>query len=152
MVRLILILRVRQLGLGSWSPAERLLALAWVIVLVLSLGCSAVQFTSDDPAAKMALLTVDCQPPDAVLFIDGEPIGVVALLKERPVPVPVGPRSVEVVHEGYLPYRTDLDAEAGRMYTLNLDLVRDLDFELESEEASEVEAERPMRPARFEQR
>lgn len=145
-------LRIRRLDIGPRSPAECLLALAWGAVLALSLGCSAVQFTSDDPASKMALLTVDCQPPDAVLFIDGEPIGVVALIKERPVPVQSGPRSVEVTHEGYLPFRTDLDAEAGRMYTLNLDLIRDLDFELESEEASEVEAERPTRPARFEER
>ncbi len=102
---------------------------SWLSAAALGLGCSAVQFVGDDPASKRSMLEIDCEPAEAILSVDGQPIGVVMQFRGQPVPVESGKLRVELSHDGYYPYLLDLDARPGRVYRLELDLIRNLDEE-----------------------
>ena len=107
----------------------------WLVIGLLSLGCSAVQFVEKDK--PFALLEVDCEPKDAAISIDGKVVGVAASFRDGVVPVLPGHHRVEISREGYLPYFFDLEARPGRSYRLELDLLRDIDQELDERELPE---------------
>lgn len=115
--------------------------LSWGLAALMSLGCGAVQFVSDDPQSSQALLVIDCKPPTAMLTIDDKPLGPIAGWRDNTVPVAPGPHQIEVSHEGYLTYLFDLDAQPGRLYRLELDLIRNLEEDLD--EAPDSDEARP---------
>ncbi len=108
------------------AASLRGLVLASVCLLA---SCSGVQSISDGPG-QVALLRVDCEPPDAEILIDEQPMGSLSRWRGSTVPLRPGKHRVEITREGYLPYMMDLNAEPGRMYDLALDLLRDMDTEL----------------------
>ena len=109
--------RLRRMGLLSCAVLVAICALS---------ACSAVQFVSDGESDH-ALLEVDCNPPDATVVIDETTLGLVSDRLGGTFPVRPGKHQVEVVRDGYYPYRFDLEAKPGRSYRLALDLVPDLD-------------------------
>lgn len=90
-------------------------------------GCSGVQRVPQGDAARFALLEISSVPRDAEISIDDRYLGPIEGWRERTVPVKPGARRVMVSRDGYLPYLFDLKAESGRMYRLEVDLIRDPD-------------------------
>ena len=87
-------------------------------------GCSAVQ--TADTSTGYALLTVDCRPPHAEVWIDERYMGALTDLRENTLPLAPGRRRIEIGADGYYPYRRDLNAGDGRSYRLVVDLLPDL--------------------------
>ncbi len=121
--------------------ARGALASLWCVASSFVGACALVQPVSGE-VGEPALLQVDCVPPDAELLVDDAPMGELTRWREATVPIRAGARRVELRRDGYLPWRLDLDAQAGRLYRLQLDLVRDpaaLDALLADEPASPQE-------------
>lgn len=98
-------------------------------------GCASVQ--SADGPTQVALLELDCTPPDAEVWVDEQYVGRVTEWRGGIVPLRPGKHRVMIAADGFYAYRMDLDAVGGRAYRLSLDLVVDLDAEdgaLEREE------------------
>lgn len=70
-------------------------------------------------------LYVVVEPQDSVILIDDEVYGTGATTFEKPLKVTAGTKRVEIVHEGYHPFRTTLEyIQPGEMYTLTTKLIQ----------------------------
>jgi hypothetical protein len=97
-------------------------------------ACSAVQTIDDE--GDYALLSVDCRPPGAEVWIDEEYIGRISDFRGGVMPLRPGQRRVEIVDEGYYPHRMDMEVHGGRSYRLVVDLLPKLES-LDTRESSE---------------
>lgn len=114
------------------APLSRL-ALAGLLVSLVA--CTAVQTVPD--TGELALLEIDCQPPDAEIWVDGRFLGAITEWRGGIVPLSPGEHRVKITADGYYAYRMDIQAVQGRSYKLALDLVADLESEDASLDAEE---------------
>lgn len=87
-------------------------------------GCTAVQFVDN---TERAYLAVDCEPKDATLSIDGDPVGITGRLPPSGIVLKPGHHRIEITRDGFFPYLRDIDAPAGRKLTLALDMIEKID-------------------------
>lgn len=111
----------------------------WAI-LALCVGCATL---SDGAAPETGYLQVECTPPDASIYVDGEHRGNLALWRGGVVPIEAGRHRVEIVHVGYLAYQFDLDLRPDQMIRLGLELIKDIEEldDLDGRPSAELEEE-----------
>ena len=83
----------------------------WPLVLVLlaSLAASAACVsTPDSTPPERAFITIDANPPDSYVYLDGQPLGGAREVMGRAFFVERGKHTVVVVAPGYRPFRQDL--------------------------------------------
>jgi hypothetical protein len=87
-------------------------------LIPISIPCLALALACCGPAPDAARLTlgglsVRCDPPDAVLFVDDKYMGTVGSLKGRAVKLPEGVHRIEVRREGYFSHFAEVKVAKG---------------------------------------
>jgi hypothetical protein len=108
--------------------------------LVALCACACAGIDPLPEPGQPALLVIDCQPPDAWILIDDQPMGLLPQWRDNTIPLRPGARRVEIGREGYYPWLMDLEAAPGRLYRLQLDLVPALES-LEDDGATQPDAD-----------
>ena len=111
--------------------APSVLARGFAVALGVTLGLSALSCASgpqatpnEDPQGPSAMLVIESQPGDPHVIIDDTLKGTVSRWRDRTIPVPPGAHRLELRHDGYHPYRADVELKPGRMYNLRVFMVR----------------------------
>jgi hypothetical protein len=100
-----------------------------LLLLFFLLGCAAIKQREVEPQTKpirrqpSGLLIVNCDPPDALLYVDGRLEGAVSdFSSERGGrAVSLGPHRIVISKEGYYPYRAEFIIDE-RGLTINVRL------------------------------
>lgn len=115
-------------ALATSRAGRRLLRLlrrgAALACMLLVFGCTAfgTVSTANPSVEHYAALAVEVGPVDAILVVDDAARARLDANTPRVVLIESGARRVEIVADGYLSRRYDLDAEAGEEYVLEVEL------------------------------
>lgn len=79
-----------------------------------------------EPIENPALLTLEVEPSNPSVWVDGQPRGELSRLP-HPVPLPEGRHRLELRHDGYYPHRVDLTLQPNQPLTLRVRMVERFD-------------------------
>jgi hypothetical protein len=108
-------------------PRRDLLRLSFVLMLVLAPAAGALPGCATGRGLRdAAFLRLDCNVPDATLWIDDHPAGHAAAWREAR-PMPAGFRRLELRHPGYFTFYKELSTQPGDTVVLTARLQPELE-------------------------